>query len=87
MGSLYLNALTAEQGRKLENDLYAAQHGKCFICEKPIDMVLHAKAIDIDHVEPLKTQQFRPDSRLVQSLEAGQRSEGSAGAGAVLPNS
>lgn len=55
MGSLYLNGLTPDQRKQLEKDLHASQKGKCFICEKPIDMTLHANAMDIDHVEPLKT--------------------------------
>src|ERR1035441_4155607 len=45
---------SAEQRKELEGHLHQAQHGNCFICEKPIDFQLHAKAIDIDHVEPLK---------------------------------
>jgi HNH endonuclease len=54
MGSLYLNSLSADQRKELEARLLKAQQGKCFICEKPIDVVLHANAVDIDHVEPLK---------------------------------
>jgi hypothetical protein len=54
MGSLYLNGLSVEQRRELEARLLKTQQGKCFICEKSIDSVLHANAVDVDHVEPLK---------------------------------
>jgi hypothetical protein len=54
MGSLYLNSLSADQRKELEARLLKSQQGNCFICEKPIDVVLHAYALDIDHVEPLK---------------------------------
>jgi HNH endonuclease len=54
MGSLYLNSLSADQRKELETRLLKAQQGKCFICEKPINVVLHANAMDIDHVEPIK---------------------------------
>jgi len=55
MGSLYLSALSKKQREELEQTLWSAQHGVCFICEKKIDLKLHANAIDIDHVEPIKT--------------------------------
>jgi hypothetical protein len=51
---MYLNALTSDQRKDLEKQLYACQKGNCFICGNKIDMMLHANAIDIDHVEPLK---------------------------------
>lgn len=55
MGSLYLSALSEKQRKELEQALLSAQRGVCFICGKEIDPELHANAIDIDHVEPIKT--------------------------------
>lgn len=52
MSSLYLHRLTSEQRDDLVSTLWKAQSGNCFICEKPIDLEVHAKSIDIDHVEP-----------------------------------
>src|ERR1035438_2969627 len=54
MGSIYLNGLTSDQRKELEKQLNSSQKGNCFICGSKIDMVLHANALDIDHVEPLK---------------------------------
>ena len=54
MGSLYLNALDEKERHELETRLHEAQHSMCFICEKKIDLKLHAGALDIDHVEPSK---------------------------------
>lgn len=56
LGSLYLNQLNAEQRKDLEVKLHQSQQGNCFLCEKPIDLQLHANAIDIDHVIPIKTE-------------------------------
>jgi hypothetical protein len=53
-GSLYLNSLTSDQRKELEKQLHSSQKGNCFICGEKIDLTLHANAIDIDHVEPLK---------------------------------
>ncbi|HEX3091424.1 MAG TPA: HNH endonuclease signature motif containing protein [Candidatus Angelobacter sp.] len=54
MGSLYLNSLSREQRKDLENRLLRSQNSNCFICEKPIDPLLHADSVDVDHVEPIK---------------------------------
>lgn len=55
MGSLYLSSLSMEQRGELERRLWNSQKGIYFICEREIDLKLHQNAIDIDHVEPIKT--------------------------------
>jgi HNH endonuclease len=54
MPSPYLNKLTPAERHDLLLRLNASQNGKCFICELPLDLKLHADGIDVDHVEPLK---------------------------------
>ena len=54
MSSLYLNRQSAEQRKDLIGTLLSVQSGNCFICAKPIDLSVHSKHIDIDHVEPIK---------------------------------
>ena len=54
MASLYLSKRTPDERHTLIRKLHATQGGRCFICEKPIDLKLHADTLDIDHVEPLK---------------------------------
>ena len=56
MSSLYLNGLTPGERQELIAKLYSAQNGRCFICEKPVDLQLHQEHLDIDHVEPLRAQ-------------------------------
>lgn len=52
MASLFLARLDAKARADLERRLHEVQNGTCFICSKPIDLVLHASQIDVDHVEP-----------------------------------
>ena len=51
--SRYLVGLDAEKRTKLEQKLLARQTGHCFICDEPIDLVLHKGQLDIDHIDPL----------------------------------
>ena len=53
MGSLYLNRLNPNEHKTLRVKLHSVQHGKCFICQKAMDLTLHADMLDIDHIEPL----------------------------------
>lgn len=52
MASLFLNRLSDDERKSLCQRLHNVQQGRCFICEEPVDLVLHASTIDIDHIEP-----------------------------------
>ena len=54
MSSIYLNKLTAEDRKRLVEELHVIQNGKCFITGEPIDLAIHKNALDIDHVIPTK---------------------------------
>ena len=53
MSSLYLSRLKPDERQALITKLHATQQGNCFICEQPIDLVIHKGTLDIDHVIPL----------------------------------
>ena len=69
--SRYLAGLDAEQRAKLEQKLLTRQTGRCFICDDPIDLMLHKGQLDIDHIDPLiengldVEEQFRVDARVL----------------------
>jgi len=51
MGSLFLSRLSPNDREDLIQKLYDIQNGKCFICEKDIDLKLNE--IELDHVIPV----------------------------------
>lgn len=52
MSSFYLSNLSKDGYAKLQEQLFAQQGGKCFICEKPTDLQLDE--LDVDHVIPTR---------------------------------
>jgi hypothetical protein len=55
MSSLFLRNQSPEERTALIATLHATQKGRCFICEKPIDLQLHKDELDVDHVVPIST--------------------------------
>lgn len=53
MPSLFLRRMSEEERNDLVQRLHSTQNGRCFICEKPIDMDIHAGHVEIDHIEPI----------------------------------
>ncbi len=51
--SIYLSKLSGDQRDELKRRLLERQNGVCFICEKPIDLVLQRDALEIDHIIPI----------------------------------
>ena len=48
-----LLSLSKEGRASLERKLHGLQSGKCFICDEPVDLILHHGQLDIDHIVPL----------------------------------
>ena len=69
--SKYLTSLTDEQRQQLLQRLRDRQTGRCFICDKTVDLVLHKGQLDVDHIDPLAEdgldaeKQLRSHSHLV----------------------
>ena len=49
--SIYLSKLSSEEYRKLSDDLWEAQNGKCYICGREIDR--DVEETNVDHITPL----------------------------------
>ena len=54
--SKYLSSLSSERRAELEQHLLNRQSARCFICDEPIDLLLHQGQLDIDHIDPLVEQ-------------------------------
>ena len=76
--SLYLSKLTDQQRDDLINRLWACQKGKCYICGKDIDLELHKKVIDIDHIVPLANGGKDEESNMALTFSEANRSKQAA---------
>lgn len=76
--SRYLAGLDAEQRTKLEQKLLARQTGRCFICDDPIDLMLHKGQLDIDHIDPLIEDGLDAENNFALTHASCNRSKGAA---------
>lgn len=76
--SRYLAGLATEQRVKLEQRLLIRQTGRCFICDEPIDLMLHKGQLDIDHIDPLVEDGLDAENNFALTHASCNRSKGAA---------
>jgi len=76
--SRYLAGLTEEQRDALEHRLHDRQRGRCFICDGPIDLVLHKRQLDIDHIDPLAQDGLDAENNFAITHASCNRSKGAS---------
>jgi len=76
--SRYLAALDALKRVELEQRLFARQSGRCFICDKQIDLILHKGQLDIDHIDPLIEEGLDAENNFAITHGSCNRSKGAA---------
>lgn len=76
--SRYLGGLDTEQRAALEQKLLSRQSGRCFICDEPIDLVLHKGQLDIDHIDPLIEDGLDAENNFAITHASCNRSKGTA---------
>src|SRR5258708_19746487 len=76
--SRYRAGLDAESRVRLEQKLLARQTGRCFICDDPIDLMLHKGQLDIDHIDPLAEDGLDSENNFAITHSSCNRSKGAA---------
>ena len=76
--SAYLDSLDKQAREELEKRLHDRQSGKCFICDRPIDLMLQKGGLDIDHIDPLVEQGFDDENNFALTHASCNRSKGAS---------
>jgi len=76
--SKYLASLPPEKRSELERRLLDRQSGHCFICDQPIDLVLHKGQVEIDHIDPLAEQGLDAENNFALTHSSCNRSKGTS---------
>jgi hypothetical protein len=76
--SNYLQSLEKDERARLEKRLHDRQSGKCFICDRPIDLVLHKGDLDVDHIDPLAEQGLDDENNFAITHASCNRSKGAS---------
>ena len=71
--------MTKEQREELIKKLHAQQQGKCFICEREINLETQGNDIDIDHIIPISVKDTRDnETNFALTHSSCNRSKGAA---------
>jgi hypothetical protein len=76
--SRYLGGLDAVKRAELEHRLWSRLSGQCFICDKPIDLVLHKGQLDVDHIDPLAEEGLDAENNFAITHASCNRRKGAA---------
>lgn len=76
--SEYLASLSPEERNALEQRLLARGSGRCFICDRVVDLLLHKGQLDIDHIEPLAQGGIDEENNLALVHASCNRSKGAS---------
>jgi HNH endonuclease len=76
--SRYLAGLAPDQRKELQGRLHTRQSGRCYICDEPIDLVLHGGQLDIDHIAPLAADGIDAENNFALTHASCNRSKGAS---------
>src|SRR5439155_27170517 len=73
-----LAGLNTDARGALEQKLSKRQNGRCFICDEPVDLMLHKGTLDIDHIDPLLDDGLDAENNFALTHASCNRSKGAS---------